>query len=62
MFVDKYDHIRIFVTAHGFKGSGFRGSTNKDNVESHQWRETCERMKTTTLNRACRAMGYWGRS
>ena len=38
------------VTVHGFIGSMFIGSTNKDNVESHQWRETCERMKKTTLN------------
>ncbi|MEE8432502.1 MAG: hypothetical protein V3S16_14740 [Candidatus Desulfatibia sp.] len=57
------------VTVHRFRGSGFRGlpafggavgdqgSTNKDKVESHQWRETCERMKKTTLNLACRRSG-----
>jgi hypothetical protein len=59
----------IFVTVHGFKGSGFRGlpafggaegdqgSTNNDTVESHQWLGTCERMKKTTLNLACRRSG-----
>ncbi len=36
---------------------GDQGSTNKDNVESHQWRETCERMKKTTLKLACRRSG-----
>jgi len=59
--------ISLTVTVHGFKGfslrratagqAGFRGSTNKGNVESHQWRETCERMKRTTLNLACRWSG-----
>ncbi|MEE8431763.1 MAG: hypothetical protein V3S16_10975 [Candidatus Desulfatibia sp.] len=57
------------VTVQGFKGSGFRGlpafggavgdqgSTTKDNVESNQWRETCERIKKITLNLACRRSG-----
>jgi hypothetical protein len=36
---------------------GFRGSTTKDSDESHQWLETCERMKKITLNLACRRSG-----
>ena len=41
--------VQRFIPAFG-GAAGDQGSTNKDNVESHQWRETCERMKKITLN------------